>query len=104
MPHHRAQTLPCQQAELAAGAAWGPVLLRLSKPRASVPAAEPCSQGRTQDRGVTHGPCHQSPWWRWWWLFGLSYELLQMGPWDPPKVPAPSSYHSLDGVRGRGSV
>lgn len=32
VPHHGAQTLPCQQAELVAGAAWGPMLLRLSKP------------------------------------------------------------------------
>lgn len=69
-----------------------------------MPGAESCSQGQTQDGGVTHGPCHPVAMVALVVTFWVELRIAAMGPWDPPKVPAPSFYHSPDGVRGRGRV
>lgn len=60
-----------------------------------MPGAESYSQGWAQNCGVT-----QSPWWHWRWLFGLSHELVLMGPSEHLQVASPSFHHGLDGDEG----
>lgn len=88
---------PCHISRLHWGwGGWGPLLLQLSQPR------NISAWSRVLQPGM--GPELWSPWWHWWWLFGLNHELVLMGPSEHLQVASPSSHHGLDGVRGCGGV